>query len=1025
MPVRRVFVAFATILCFLSLGAWSVRAQGASPPTDGTWNEVGTLGSCTIPVVPYSYTASYFFGPENGMITTSVNGVVTIYFLVPVLQRMGFWQTSKIPAGLSYIRQIRFIQGKLYAASQGTDVLISSDSGGSWTYSGLGLMNANDVYADGTGAIRALTDPMKVFARLDTMHCIAQGTANIFVSSDGGLNWISSNVPMGDSISAGAFADRCENVYVCPNSWGTAWRSTNFGQTWQLVTTGSGIGPDFLNGASTVIYITDSFGMFRSTDDGLTWNSVITVDSGPHLPLFVFGPMGEHVVMPWVWYPFANPTCGVVDPVEMTTTGGLDDLHSGINMTDSNGAPLNQEDTLNVPWELASTCQPFKIPIAFWADVDGLSEKVTLYDSLGDIGLLGQDSISLPIHKEDTLWMQYDPHHPVSNAVLTFENHWHCSDWTETRQVHVVAVPAARLTAPPVFAASCRPDTEAAMIQIDSCQTLCIDSVQIPASIASEFHIAVSLPDTAWIGTRDSLLFVFTSQGITGSIFDSITVFGHYLGLDSILNDYFYFPHASGVDTDFSFFYTTIPVTLRSLPNGIALFSQDSSISLFRPSYCEHELDTTVTFTNKGCLPDTIEQVTLAGSGYSMANASLPIIVPPDSSVTFGLNFVGPDTGQFQGTLEVQAVSGDTKTFSIPLAGTGFPHAGALAANNPSLDAGPLYLCEERDTFAVIQDTGCDTVCVSGVSLSGTGFSITNGGGAFCVAPGESDTVWLRTQIDTTGGAPANNAVLTITSDAKPPLAPIALSREIEYPAAWGLRLSPPDSAAAGTDVTYEIIQTGSLPTDDTSIDLELVFYDDLLTLDTVDEAWASIVGHYRDANGMAHYHLHFSMPVSDSILATIHFTASQARELATALSLDSILFASNLSRPSDCIASAALANSEFAIRTSCDGPLLSEALGGLLTIDGISPNPTTGVVLLHYTLRGNPEVARIELEDALGRTILEQTAPLASGPNQSIALDLSKLPSGMYLTRLAMPGTTQPGGATLGVVRSARIIKE
>ena len=63
---------------------------------------------------------------------------------------------------------------------------------------------------------------------------------------------------------------------------------------------------------------------------------------------------------------------------------------------------------------------------------------------------------------------------------------------------------------------------------------------------------------------------------------------------------------------------------------------------------------------------------------------------------------------------------------------------------------------------------------------------------------------------------------------------------------------------------------------------------------------------------------------------------------------------------------------------------------------------------------------ATIELEDALGRTVLEQTAPLRSGPNQSIALDLSKLPAGMYLARLAMPGTTQ-----FGAVRSARIIKE
>ncbi|HEX5315227.1 MAG TPA: T9SS type A sorting domain-containing protein, partial [Candidatus Kapabacteria bacterium] len=510
-----------------------------------------------------------------------------------------------------------------------------------------------------------------------------------------------------------------------------------------------------------------------------------------------WGPMGEHVAVDWSGNAGAQSM-----GIWMTTTGGLDDLHSGINMTDSNGAPLMQQDTFNVPWELTSTCNPYLIPIALSADVDGLSEKVSLYDSLGDVALLGQTSIDLPIRQEDTIWMMYDPHHPVINAELTFQNHWHCSDWTETRTVHIDAIPKALINSPLLFFAGCLPDTEAAIVHLDSCQTLSVDSIAIPPSIAAGLHLITSLPDTASVGVGDSLFFRLTPSDTFNSLSDSITVYAHYLGLDSILDDYFYFPHASGVDTDFSLFSATIPI----------------------------------------------------------------------------------------------------------------------------------------------------------------GF---------------------------------------------------------EYPAAWELALSAPDSANAGGTVTFQIIQHDTLPPDDTSVDFQLVFYDDLLTLNTVDERWASIVGHYRDANGMAHYHLHFSMPVTDSILATIHLTAYQARELTTSLSFDSVHFASNPSRASDCIASAVLDSSEFTIRTSCDGPLLSEALNGLLTIDGVSPNPTSGELLLRYTLRGVPVEGIIELEDALGRNVLEQTAPLLPGPNQSIALDLSKLPAGMYLARLALTGTTRSD------VRSERIIKE
>jgi len=874
----RLFGALAGLLCFLSFGAVGARA-------DVGWPEWMPVASSRIG----GASAIYFFDATHACFA-SANG---LYYLGPG-NPMGLkWDHANEPGGVGFIRQIRFIQGKLYATSAGTDVLVSGDSGQNWSYSGLNLVDANDIYADGSGKLRMLQDPMKVFERLDTLHCIAQGNAQIFVSNDGGLTWASTGVPMVDSASVGAFADRCKNIYVCPNSWGSVFRSTDLGQTWQTIVTGSGPGSEYLNGASTVVYESSSAGMFRSIDDGADWISVITV-TGFIPALDVWGPMGEHIAV--------YATGGIISGIWLSTTGGLDDLHSGINMTDSNGAPLMQQDTFNVPWELSSTCNPYLIPIALWADVDGLSEKVTLSDSLGDFALLGRDSVSLRIHREDTIWMQYDPHHPVSNAVLTFENHWHCSDWTETRTVHVDAIPKALITPPLIFTSSCIPDTAAALLRLDSCQTLCIDSIVIPSSIAPNFRLLTPLPDTASIGVRDSLVFAFTSSGTSDTLFDSVLIYAHYLGLDSILDDYFYFPHAWGDDTDFSLFSTTVPVTLHSLASGKV-----------------------------------------------------------------------------------------------------------LSANISALHVHPSYLCEERDTFAVIRDIGCDTVCVSAIALSGTGFRLRDTTTPFlCLAPGETDTVFLETQVDTSGHPNTNIDTLAIASDAQPPLAPIILSREIQYPVTWELRLSPPDSAEAGAGVDYRIIQHGTLPPDDTSVDFVLVFYDDLLSLNGVDEPWTIISGSYRGADGEAHYRFHVSPIPQDSVIATVHFTGYQAPILTTQLALDSVEFASNLSRPSDCIASASLASSQFTIRTSCNGPLLSETLNGILTIDGVSPNPTTGEVLVRYTLHGASVDAAIELEDALGRTVLQKTEPLVSEPNQTITLDLSALSTGMYLVRIETPSATR-----------------
>ncbi|HET6400318.1 MAG TPA: T9SS type A sorting domain-containing protein [Candidatus Kapabacteria bacterium] len=439
---------------------------------------------------------------------------------------------------------------------------------------------------------------------------------------------------------------------------------------------------------------------------------------------------------------------------------------------------------------------------------------------------------------------------------------------------------------------------------------------------------------------------------------------------------------------------------------GPALSLLPGAVALGNRSFCQSDTEIIVQITNLSCDSMILINAHLSNSDGFTLIASNFILLPPEGVQSLTLTFAPNAHGLATDTLFLHHVNidgpaaGDTM---IVLTASVIRGPALLASLDPSLDAGATSICEERDTFVVIQDTGCDSLCVSQIATSTPEFVLApNEPTAFCLGPGDRDTVHLLTQVDTTGGGTLNTSSLEITSDADNTLAPILLAREIEYPPLWELTLSPPDSAEAGGSVTYQIIQHGALPPDDTSVDFQLVFYDDLLSLDGVDESWTHRLNYYRSADGDAHYYFHISPVPTDSILATLHFTAYQARILSTQLSLDSIRFASNPSRPSDCIASAMPANSEFRVRTSCGGPLLSEALNGLLTIDGISPNPTTGEVSLRYTLRGASENGSIELEDALGRTVLEQTASLLPGQDQSITLDLSALPKGMYLARIA-----------------------
>jgi hypothetical protein len=756
----RVRVVFSTLLSIASLCvvADELRSQGSIAQPE--WKEVGGLGDATNhlgqQVYPDWFTAFYFFDATHGIAAiTGASGQCRMYY---IRNKFGRWDDVKMPGGFTTVRSIRLIQGNLYGATDGPDVIKSTDSGKTWAYARLGLANGNDVFADASGAIAVLHDPMKSFARLDTLHCVATGEGSIFVSSNGGLTW-NSVVTGFDPASSGAFADRCQNVFLCPSSWGVVFRSTDFGVTWLSIPTGSGPGLEYLNGASTTAYIVSGPGMYRSTDDGLNWTSIITVSQGiddfgkytgvsdirSHIPLFVFGPMGEHVIMPFTFVDSPIKPWIVTEPF-ITFTGGDDMLHSASAMTDSNGAPLQQQDTMNVPLQVMSHCNAFALPVPVLSDVEDLSVDVEIEkDSLGDFTLLDKAPKSLRIHHEDTLWLAYNPHHPVSNVTLRFDNHWHCSEWSELRTVHVVSIPTADISPLPVFGAMCMLDTEAAVLRLDSCMTLVLDSVGIPSHLKDRLQYIGTLPDTGRPGSIDSLRFVFNPPDTIASYFDSVVVYGHYLGLDYTFETYWYYPHASGIDTSFAFFHKTLPVRMSSRLQMV-LLPQAASISLARPDFCDQALDTLVTLTNKGCAPDTIFTITVKGTGYSFGKpVSLPIIIKQGDSVLLPVQFVAPDTGNYAGTIEVTGSSGALKTITVPLAASGYPHQGILDVRAMSLQADAFTICG-GDTIVIdtLWNHGCDTLNVSNIHIGDHQFDLLAPIGDTTILPQSWQTIRIR-----------------------------------------------------------------------------------------------------------------------------------------------------------------------------------------------------------------------------------------------------------------------------------------
>ncbi|MDP4198259.1 MAG: choice-of-anchor D domain-containing protein [Bacteroidota bacterium] len=466
-------------------------------------------------------------------------------------------------------------------------------------------------------------------------------------------------------------------------------------------------------------------------------------------------------------------------------------------------------------------------------------------------------------------------------------------------------------------------------------------------------------------------------------------------------------------------------LTTMAVPGTGILDVPSMSLKAGSFSFCVGDTTVYDTIKNTGCDTLLLSKGQLQGDATFTLLTPLPSQLAPDSVAIISIHFSPRTKGAHAAQLLFDSHSlhgGDTvRKTAIAMSGTGLRGTMMLACDKSTLDLGTTPICQERDTFVVIQNTGCDTVCDSSVTLQQGTFQLAKPWSARCLAPGERDTVWLVSRLDTNGHAGQNLATLTIASNADTALPPITLTREIQYPAPWHLTISAPDSAYAGKPITYRLIQSAAadaLPTDVTAIDFVLHYDDNLLEFEHVDEPF--VLAGARGQDGRAtRMPIHIAPVPTDSVLATLHFSAFLAPNQHTKLSVDGITFSSQPARPSDCIALAQVDTSAFTLRTTCGSDEITRELTGLpLTVDAVVPNPSHNEVTLYYSLTGSETIpATIMLEDALGRTWLSQIVQLDAGVRQRITLEFSGVASGVYNVRLASP--------TIGASVAKRIVRE
>ncbi len=178
-----------------------------------------------------------------------------------------------------------FNRGTVYAASGagGGGGLKSTDGGVTWkaifpsTNSVSQQLGTSDIF-------NVAPDPFSANHLIAAFHYYWHGTqdSGVIESSDGGNTWQAHNPPSGAGwgpTNAVFFLDN-STTWLLASEKNGLWRTTNSGQTWTQVNS-TNIAPGgtaalYRNPVTSALYVAIWNGILKSTDDGVTWQTIMT-----------------------------------------------------------------------------------------------------------------------------------------------------------------------------------------------------------------------------------------------------------------------------------------------------------------------------------------------------------------------------------------------------------------------------------------------------------------------------------------------------------------------------------------------------------------------------------------------------------------------------------------------------------------------------------------------------------------------------------------------------------------------------
>jgi len=180
-----------------------------------------------------------------------------------------------------------------------------------------------------------------------------------------------------------------------------------------------------------------------------------------------------------------------------------------------------------------------------------------------------------------------------------------------------------------------------------------------------------------------------------------------------------------------------------------------------------------ITLKNNGNATLTFSQISVTGTGFSQTGLSTSTTIAAGGSTTFDAVFTPSSANPVTGSITL-TTNGTPSPLVINLSGTGSAATFLLRANPTSLSFGNVNDGSNSSLTTSISNNGNSNVTISGVTVTGAGFSANGISNGTILTPGQSATLTV-TFAPTTAGT-VSGASVSIASNATNSPATIALS---------------------------------------------------------------------------------------------------------------------------------------------------------------------------------------------------------------------------------------------------------